>query len=275
MTRNEYITVVNEARAEIFNTPFEDIKPELFGLYSLVSASILRYLSHYKNEEHYRLIQEIQFNKNLALIDQFHFDLLNELQISDPDNMLEKSVTSSQIFVTYHTGSYRMFIALLVQRKIPFCIVTDESFIDQQQELVNELHRRISQHLNQDYNQELEILKAQDPRLIFKLNERLKNGISVVFYIDGNTGVASDLKTNSNLLPIKFLDHFINARQGIALLAYLSKRPLVSAIAMRRPGLANSMDIKLEDDFLFTQTNRKEYVAVMTEKLYARLDDFL
>src|SRR5579872_7405132 len=213
MTKGEYIMAVNEARGEIFNTPFEEMKNlGLFRAYSLMSASILRYLSHFKKEEHYGLIQEIQFNKNLALIDQFHFDLLNELQISDPDNLLEKSRSASQIFVTYHTGSYRMFIALLVQKRIPFCIVTDESFIDEQQELVNELHRRLSQYLNRDYDKEFEILKAQDPKLIFKLNERLNTGVSVVFYIDGNTGVSSDLKANSNLLKIKFLDYFINAR---------------------------------------------------------------
>jgi KDO2-lipid IV(A) lauroyltransferase len=148
-------------------------------------------------------------------------------------------------------------------------MVAQEHFIKNQGETAKRIFKQLS-------NRELEIFPAENPRLIFELINRLKNGISVVFYIDGNTGSANkDLDENKNLLKIDFLNHHIYARQGIAYLAYLSKAPLAVAIARRYKNLSNRIVIKPVNTNVLIKKNRTDFINTVTKKLYGDLEIFI
>jgi len=139
--------------------------------------------------------------------------------------------------------------------------------------MIQKLYKEVSG----DSNKKLEILSASNPRLIFELIKRLRDGISVVFYIDGNTGsTEKKLSENSNLLKINFLKHHIYARQGIAFLAYLSKAPMAIAVAKRDGNLNNTIRINPVNTIKLLQNhNRNEFINIITQKLYGELERFL
>jgi lauroyl/myristoyl acyltransferase len=273
MKQETYIDCVKNLRKDIYSIPIDEIKNMgLLGTYLIISANLLRYLPKLNNDTQYKVIQDIQFNRNLSIKDQYYFDLLNTLKVYDKSNIIENSFSKSFIFVTFHTGSYRLFLQLLSRKNVPFTLVTEERFIKEQGDTVKNIFKK----LRENPNEELEILPAENPRLIFELVNRLKNGISVVFYIDGNTGATDkNLNENKNLLKIDFLNHHIYARQGVAYLVYLSKAPIAVAIAKRNKDLSNRLLIKPMNLNSLQKKNRTDFINIVTKKLYGELENFL
>lgn len=273
MNYKTYLQYVQKLREYIYKTRFDELESKGFlELYLLVSANLLKYIPKFNKEEHYKIIQDIQFHRSLSSVDQYFPFLVDDLKIIDKSNVTERSYTTSHIFVTYHTGSYRMFIQYLNKKDVSFCLVTQERFIKDQKATVQKLYKQ-----GRKDNKDLEILPAENPRLIFELNNRLRKGISVVFYIDGNTGATEKkVNKNNNSLKIDFLNHHIYARQGIAFLAYLSKSPIAIAVAKRNENLSNTIHIKpLNTSSLLKKYNRNEFINTVTQKLYRELERFL
>jgi len=271
----KYQLEIKTLKNDIYNTPFDEIGDMgLLGRYLTISANLSTYFSELSNDEHFKIIQDIQFHRSLSNIDQYYHQLLlSNLKINDQSNVIEHSYTTGHIFVTYHTGSYRMFIQHLIKQNIPFCLVTEERYIKEQGATTQNIYKQISKNKHK----ELEILPAENPRLIFELTKRLRKGISVVFYIDGNTGATTKkLSENSNLLKINFLNHHIYARQGIAFLAYLSKSPMATVVAKRDKKLNNIIQLKsVETIELMQKYTRNDFINNITEKLYQELELFL
>ena len=272
--RNElYLQNIQTLKEKIYKTRFDEIENlGLLGTYMTVSANLLTYLPQMNIDNQYKLIQDVQFHRAVSNVDQYYLTLLDELKVIDKTNIIEQSKDRSHIYVTYHTGSYRMFIQHLIKKDVPFCLVTEERFIENQGAIVQKIVREMRGN-----DKELEILPAENPRLIFELMSRMKRNISIVFYIDGNTGVKEKkLSENNNLLKIDFLNHHIYARQGIAFLAYLSKAPLAIAIAKRNRDLSNTIRLKLvETEKLIKKGNRDIFINDITKNLYKELDGFL
>lgn len=268
-----YIENVNKIKSDIYPVKFNEIESlGLLGTYLMISANLSAFLPQLKIEDHYKMIQNIQFQRSLSSLDQYFFYILNELKISDDSNVLAKSRKEGHIFVTYHTGSYRLFIQHLNKENIPFCLVTEGDYVKDQGETTQMLFKKLNGN-----QKELEILPAENPRLIFELTRRLRKGQSVVFYIDGNKGASSkDLNDNKNLLKMDFLSKHIYARQGIAFLSYISKAPLVTAVSKRDSELNNSICIKqIELSELQEKSDRHEFVNRVTKILYNELEVLL
>ncbi|MAX69690.1 MAG: hypothetical protein CMC76_01095 [Flavobacteriaceae bacterium] len=264
---------VNKIRDDVYKTKFDEIESMgLLGTYLMVSANLSTFISDVKSDNHYKVIQDIQFHRSLSSLDQYYFHLLDDLETKDEFNTLEKCHDEGHIFVTYHTGSYRLFIQKLNKENIPFCLVTEGDYIKDQGDVTQTLFKKLNNN-----KRDLEILPAENPRLIFELIKRLKQGISVVFYIDGNKGASNkSLEENKNLLKINFLNNHIYARQGIAFLSYLSKAPLVTALTKRDKDLNNSICLKPVDTLkLINDNDRNGFINIITKKLYGELESFL
>lgn len=269
-----YQKEVENLKGEIYNTRFDEIRNMgLLGRYLTISANLSTFLPMLKDEKHYKIIQNIQFHRSLSNIDQFYPELLLEkLMINDKYNVINGIKNKAHIIVTYHTGSYRTVIQYLNKKDISFCLVTEKRYIKEQGITTQKLYKKI----NKD-KKELEILPAENPRLLFDLVHRLRKGISIVFYIDGNTGsTKKKLSENKNLLKINFLRHHIYARQGIAFLAYLSKAPLSTMIIKRDKNLNNTIYVKpVETIDLIKKYNRNSFIHFITKELYQELEHFL
>ncbi len=266
-----YRQEVDKIKNAVYGTPFEKIQNlGLLGTFSLISANILRYLN-LKDDQHYKLIQDIQFHRALSNVDQYCPHTLKELKVKDNSAVLETESEKGQIFVTFHTGSFRLFIQHLNRIGLPFCLVTEGKYIEEQGEVTQALFKQVNGE-----NRGLEILEAENPRLLFELLKRINSGISVVFYIDGNTGVSEKkLSDNKNLLKINFLHSDIYARQGISMLAYLSKANVVLALTKRNKDLTNTVRLKKISTKKYEKKTRAEFINGLTQSLFWELSHFL
>jgi len=123
--KQNYVESIQNISKDIYKTEFDEIESMgLLGMYLMMSANLSTFIPEIKNEDHYKSIQDIQFHRSLSSLDQYYFHLLDELKITDDSNILKKSQNKGHIYVTYHTGSYRLFIQQLNKENIPFCLVS-------------------------------------------------------------------------------------------------------------------------------------------------------
>ena len=266
-----YKQEASKIKKDIYGTPFSEIQNlGLLGTFSLVSANLLRFLN-LKYEQHYKLIQGIKFNRSLANMDPHYPHTLEELKVRDNTDVFKSKSEKGHVFVTFHTGSYRLFIQYLNKKGMPFCLVTEGKYIEEQGALTQTLFKQVNAEGNG-----LELLEAENPRLLFELLRRINSGISVVFYIDGNTGVSEKkLSENKNLLKIDFLKSDIYARQGISMLAYLSKAQVILALPKRNKDLTNTIRIKKIETKKYEKYSRNDFVNSVTKLLFSELGHFL
>jgi hypothetical protein len=180
---------------------------------------------------------------------------------------------NSFIITTYHTGSYRLVISLLLRLEIKIVIVTEQRFIEKQSKEVFDLKQKLCEYLHIKSTDNLEILSAQDASLFLKLRRKLEDGYSIVFYVDGNTGMFEYDVNDSKLMKINFLSDYINVRKGIAFLSYLTKTKIISFISKRDSNLDNEITIdSINTDF---SLSRNEFIELVTKNLYTKLELFL
>lgn len=74
------------------------------------------------------------------------------------------------------------------------------------------------------------IFPADQPDLSVKLLNYMSNNYSVLAYIDSNEGFNGALN-QKNSLPIKFFDMQINVRQGLAMLSFVTRRPIIALLS--------------------------------------------
>ena len=274
MTDTTFSETANIIKGNIYNIKVDDL--EINGLlwsYLVISSNLSNFLPELDPSEHYKIVQDIQFHKSLSGIDLHYPSLLESTKFNDDDNIVENSKNRGHIYVSYHAGSYYMMLTYLAKRCVPFCVVAGNNYINDYQELVQKVYKNIP---NND-SEPLEIMSAEDPKLLLKLSRKLSQGISVFFFIDGNTGTKeNNFSEDKNLLKIDFLNHHIYARQGVALLAYLTKAPIATVIATRDKELTNTVEINLlSTNNLPTEGNRNDFINSVTRKLYGKLESYL
>lgn len=265
---------VNSIKTFIDNHNEDDLlKTGLFKNYSIISSSIHRFLPSVKSDNYLEFIKKAQFHRSLSLIDQKYYFLLDHLSILDDNFLIEKLKNESCIISTFHTGSYRLTISYLLKQEIKFVLVTESKFINDQGEDIKKLSSELKNHLELKQFKELEIFSAQDPNLLFNLKSKLNQGYSVVFYIDGNSGVDEFKIDEKKLLNINFLSGNINARKGIAFLSYLTKKSIITIVCQRNSNYENQLTIEsLNIDF---DNTRNEFIEEATRKIFSKLEDFL
>lgn len=269
-----YLQHAEILKEEINNTKFTDLENNgLVWPYLLVSSNLSAFLPHLKDDDYYEIIQGMSFHRSLSGIELLYPSLLEKTKIYDKSNVIEHSAKQGYIFVSYHAGSYNLPLRHLVNKNIPFCVVASKDYLKEHEGIIQKLYKDIP---NKDVKN-LEMYSADNPRLLFDLVRKLKEGISVYIFIDGNSGTKkNELRKDKNLLKINFLNYYIYARQGVAFLAYLSKSPIATVIAKRDLELNNTIYINLiKTNDLIQKYNRKEFVSLITQKLYRKLEKYL
>lgn len=274
MRNSTYSQNVKALKNEIYSTKISEL--EINGLiwsYLMVSSNLSTFLPLLKDDTHYKIIQDMQFHRSLSGIELLYPSLLENTIIYDESNVIEQSSKRGHIFVSYHAGSYNLSLRYLVHKKIPFCAVANNEYINEHKVTVQKLYNDVP---NKNIKN-LQIFSAEDPKLLLKLTKILNEGISVYIFIDGNSGTKkNDLSKDKNLLKIDFLNHHIYARQGVAYLAYLSKAPIATIVAYRDKELNNTVKIDvIETNAIIQKYCRSDFINLITQKLYSKLEIYL
>lgn len=268
-----YLQHAKILKEETYNTKLTELENNgLVWPYLLVSSNLATFLPQLKDDD-YKIIQGMNFHRSLSGIELLYPSLLEKTKIYDKSNVIKHSAKQGYIFVSYHIGSYNLPLRHLVNNSIPFCVVASKDYLIENEGIIQKLYKDVP---NKNVKK-LEMYSADNPRLLLELTKKLKEGISVYIFIDGNSGAKkNELSKDKNLLKINFLSHHIYARQGVAFLAYLSKSPIATVIAKRDSKLNNTIYINLlKTNDLIQKYNRNDFINLITQKLYRKLEKYL
>lgn len=229
----------------------------------------------YSYEEQKKLYRDINFYKRWAGMDDKEFSLTSRINIYNNSNIDINNIKKKQyIFATFHLGSYRQINNFLVYNNIPFFLVTDKNFIDNQGEKVKKTYKEAHKKFAHKKIDDLVILNAEESKVLFEMKKEFKKNKSLVVYIDGNTGTGKSDRTNKNLVEINFFGKNIYVRKGIAEISYLLNIPIIPMVMKRNDWT--------ENDIIFDKTidpekynNRKEYVLTTIQNLYSFLESII
>ena len=188
--------------------------------FNFISANLRKLLPNKSFNDHIDIAKCCGFNQILAAQDQFNYDLIKKTTLPEFNY-------NNKIIVTFHYSSYRLLNSLLIANNIPFKVVADNNYLKNQGEKTISAYNQIASELHAK-KFDFEIINAEDKTILLKCMKAIKNGYSLVFYADGNSGVGGMTKNKTNMVKIPFLNDSIYVRKGIAVLASLLKKNIVT-----------------------------------------------
>lgn len=247
---------------------------ELELLHHLMAVCYAKMLPTLPKEQYFEFSKSVKFHQMWAAYDQNIFSLIQDTQITDEQNVLTLAKNGTPyIFCTYHIGSYRMLNSILAVNDIEYSLVTDNQYIKEQGEKTKELFKTIKKDFLQK-DSDLDILDVESPSIGLQAIRKLKNGTSLLFYIDGNTGVNNDNENKDNFERINFLNTPYYARKGIAYLSFISKVPLIPVVSLRKGWL--NREIYILPSLKANDTeSREQFCYSATQKLYDILAEYI
>ena len=237
------------------------------------SANLSYLLPWIPLEDHTKIISDILYNRDLADMDLDCFELLNKVEIKDPQSILQTAADSPVIFCTFHFGSYRLINPLLVSRGFRYILPVDQAIYTEQKQRYMDVFDEVREHYKG--SPDFMVINARESTSALRMLRKSKAGWSILTYIDGATGVHGESRDDDKSLLIHLLDKPIYVRKGIAFLSYLLKLPIVPVIC-EYAGLTERNLILHEAIYPDRNTmDRDTYFLTATEKIYAVLGDYL
>jgi hypothetical protein len=138
--------------------------------------------------------------------------------------------SSQCIFVTLHLGCYHLIGTYLSSIGMKFCVpVTHRVFTEQ----VSNYQRSFKSLGVLSSIENIKFIDVENRIGLFEIIRYIKEGYSLLCYIDGNSGIGGMGRNDGKLLKIKFFNTYICARRGVEFLStkyHLDIVPLYSYI---------------------------------------------
>lgn len=203
--------------------------PAYYYPYAAFSANLGLFLPHIPVFRHPELFRRTILNQRLANLDEYY---LRQAQIPwTPGGELDFNGLRSApaIVCTYHTGSYRLLSYLLLEQRIPIALLLASEIIDTQGEGM----LRNAVQIGKRNGTTCSLIDAEQPMAGLHILKALRQGATVVAYVDGNTGVLSNGE-NANLTTVRFLGKEIRVRKGLPQLARRADAALYGVMSLRK-----------------------------------------
>lgn len=202
------------------------VKMELF------SANLTNFLPSVSESAHQVIYKNLIRNQTLQNFDR---EILHLNDISDFEGEMSMVTRNKSpfIFCTFHFGSYWLLVNWLGRQNRDFSILVRQELFEQQSKLFGQYYQNMIERFG--ITSKVNILNAEEPGILLKLAREVKNGRSVVVYLDGNTGSG---KPEENT-QVNFLGRNIEVRKGIPYLSYLTGVPIVPVIQYRKKNYKN------------------------------------
>lgn len=130
------------------------------------------------------------------------------------------------VICTFHTGSYRLLGHVLAKMGVPFALLVASGIAVNQ----GDAFRQSYQSINQQALAAFDIIDAESPAAALKMIRCLRRGVSLLTYVDGNTGAGSQ---QASTVPVPFMDGTLRVRQGLPWLALKAQVPLLTIHCLR------------------------------------------
>jgi KDO2-lipid IV(A) lauroyltransferase len=249
----------------------------------LVSASLSHLLPRLPRARHPELVREILFQQGWAGLDErmlfagegtamLDF-LLGSTEVEDPEGVLPRAAAGEPlIFCTFHTGSYRLVNVLLGAAGVSFSLVVDRLTREGQGETFLRIYETFRERTGSGIR--MDVLDAESSRIGLQAMRRVRAGGSLLFYIDGNTGVGGVHRRDDRMVRVRFLGHTLHARKGIAFLSHATGVPIVPVLCERTGGSSRRITFlsALHPD---GEADREAYSTGATQAVYSLLEPLL
>ncbi|MDU1904572.1 MAG: hypothetical protein E6772_07290 [Dysgonomonas sp.] len=174
------------------------------------------------------IYHQINYYRGLTWIQQrCIIDSLSRVK-EDGDMSFFNTINEPRIYCTFHMASYRMPIFKILEKGIDLAFVLASKTLEQQHESFTLAHEEMKKKLG--LQNTLSFIDAESPSGVIQMVRALKEGKSLLFYIDGNTGVGGTKRNDDKMIHINFLGAKMLARKGIAYIASKCKVPIITTI---------------------------------------------
>lgn len=127
----------------------------------------------------------------------------------------ECDLSKQKIYATMHLGCFNLVAMYLANSGVKFVIpVTDNVYTGNVKKYMSSYDKVGSA------GSFLEFVNAEDRRGLLRLIECIKNGYSLLFYIDGNSGIGGMERKDSKLHGVPFANTIFYVRKGLGFLSY-------------------------------------------------------
>jgi len=222
---------------------------------------------------------ELLYTRELAPLDAKKYATeIDHVQLRGDLERVKNGQGDPVIYCVNHLGSYRAIIGLLSKYGHDFSLVIDEQVFSKQGEGIRESVKRINEHFQTE--SDFDLINAEEFAAAMKMVKQIKQGKSLVIYIDGNTGTGGIFRHDEKLEVVEFFGKQILARQGIAYISFLTNVPIVPVCSFRENirysemiHLNNTVMEFYEEIIPTKGVSKKEYCKSSIQLLYKYLEE--
>jgi lauroyl/myristoyl acyltransferase len=268
--RNGYVTIQQQVRARELKKKNELQQKD----FNFLSANLLNFLPEVSLAKHEEIYLNILLNNARISAETYFPELIDQINIEGDAAIVEQNRKKAKIYCTYHVGSYRSIIGYLAKTGIDFVLIVDTNTFNKQRDRIKHTVKSIGGHFgNTAY---FELVDAERVDIGITLSKYLMMGVSVVIYLDGNTGVGGIYNKNDQMLHIDFLEGQIFSRKGVSALSYATKSLIVPVISYYNEH-GNIVTLKFYDAIKPEDypKEKESYCLQVTSALYGLLADNL
>lgn len=257
-----YKTQAKKIEAEIDNVRITD-STAWYRRFALFSTNLGLMLPDLPFSEHQKLFKKTLLNQRLSFLDETFHHIVPHRWRDGYELEWEGLNRQPSIVVTYHTGSYRLLNYLLLRNGVSVALLLSRDVLNKQGGNMVERVNGLDQKVN------LRLIDAENPRTGLQLIRALRDGYTIMAYLDGNVGTATRAN-NDNLLVLNFLGGRMRVRKGLAYLAERANVPLRSVLPVRKTG--RCVELWLNRDYSPKEDmNDHSFVENATRTLYTDL----
>lgn len=194
--------------------------------FHLFSANISTFFNEaYDEQKHKDYYKELLSYRVLQGIDTHFYTMLDQVDDFYKEDL---ETTSPSIFVSFHIGSYRAILALLIKKNLDIVLLMDpRAYALQNKDVLNQ-YENIKKLFQSSSN--IVILPADKKDLALDIFMKTRQGYSVLAFVDGNNGFGGSFKQDHSL-KVNFMGKDIMVKQGLAKLSHALSLKIVPIIS--------------------------------------------
>ncbi len=264
---------LEELRNNIFN-PTKEYIDRHSKHFAFTYANLFNFYDHDINiptvKEYYK---NIVYYQSFTKLQQGDFSAIDAVNIiREPASVNLEKPLQSQIFATYHLGSYRMLNSYLTKLGTDITLLVDEqAFLKQGQDFID-THTKVNEYYNNGST--FNVINAEKPDSFRKIMKAIKGNSNLIIYLDGNTG-GNKGTDNENLLEIPFLNDSIFCRVGVSYLSLLLKAKITPVLSYKTEEhdvnlhFFDSLELQKEDE------SKQDFVERTMGAIYSNFVTYL
>ena len=266
--RREVLEILDRELLKLLN---EKIRQNDLKNFHFMSANIAKLIPEIDFKNHwdiYRNLQKIKYlESEVSFFNTFDLDVFFENLASE--KFCKKSPS---IYISYHIGAYRSLMLAFVRFNIDVAIIVDTTIYPLER-IEGELlkHFQFAKEIFKDSNSNFKVISANNKNTVIELMQIIKDGYSLLTYIDWNSGYNNDKRGN---IDVDFFNSKLSVKQSISYLSYYTKTPIIPCISYYDEEFEPKWNM-LKPILPDNHTGVKEYAFIATQLLYSHLEDII